>query len=180
MYFASMVCMFIHLNLWNTCNNNCNFIPPIHYFVNSYFTRTYVHSLGVCCQIMNGNDLMISNLHAWSMRQLGWTEPPHPAQTRDQFFPLRKTTHSQSQRRHLEKYSHPSHCKTYGEDAQFFSAQRHIQDGGQCCPPSEGVLGGKRTGDRDTIERDHRYQRLWRSKDKCSLNFLVAESKQTE
>lgn len=32
---------------------------------------------------------MISNLAAWSLRQLCWTEPPNPAQTTDQFFPLK-------------------------------------------------------------------------------------------
>lgn len=45
--------------------------------------------------------------------------------------------------------------------------------------PSEGVLEGKHIKDRDTIEREHHYQRLGRSKNKCSLNFLEMESKQT-
>jgi len=49
--------------------------------------------------------------------------------------------------------------------------KRHVQDGGLPCF-SEGMLEGKDIGDRDTIEGELRYQRLGRSKDKSSLNYL--------
>lgn len=41
----------------------------------------------VCFQMVNGNDLLISNLHAWSIRQLGWTEPTRPSPDKRSIFP---------------------------------------------------------------------------------------------
>lgn len=54
---------------------------------------------------------------------------PAQLQTRDQFFPLRETTHSQSHEETPGKIILPtrSHLKTFGEDALSFIVQGHIR-----------------------------------------------------
>ena len=142
----------------------------------------------VCFQTVNGNDLLISNLHAWSIRQLGWTEPTRPSPDKGSIFPTEGNN------------TFPESEETPGKIIPLLSSQntwrgctvfpyslsrckRHIQDKRSVLSALRGSARGenKIIRHRDAIEREHRYQRPQRrSKDKCSLNFLVTEGKQTE
>lgn len=99
----------------------------------------YEHSSGEFCHMVNGNNLVISNLGAWSMKHLGWTESPHPAETRDQFIPLRRITHSQSHEETPAKIPPPPTplssqntrigCTNFfSPPASPFMVQQHVQN----------------------------------------------------
>ena len=90
---------------------------------------------------------------------------PTQLQTRDQFFPLRETTHSQSHEETPGKIILPScsHLKTFGKDAQFFFFINLFHDAGTHRRQTQRI-------------RSRSYSKDARSEVKCSLHFPVTET----